>query len=45
VTAPDARGRIAEQIVGRERELDLILAAVATGRDIMLEGPPRATPS
>jgi MoxR-like ATPase len=40
VTASDPRGRIAEQIVGRERELELILAAVATGRDIMLEGPP-----
>lgn len=26
--------------MGRERELDLILAAVAAGRDIVLEGPP-----
>ncbi|WP_396655795.1 AAA family ATPase [Microbacterium sp.] len=32
--------RIAEQIVGRERELELTLAAVAAGRDILLEGPP-----
>jgi MoxR-like ATPase len=35
-----ARQRIAAQIVGRERELDLLLAAVATGRDVVLEGPP-----
>ena len=40
MTDPGSRDRIAEQIVGRERELELILAAVATGRDIMLEGPP-----
>ncbi|HET8926510.1 MAG TPA: MoxR family ATPase [Microbacterium sp.] len=32
--------RIAEHIVGRERELELTLAAVAAGRDILLEGPP-----
>lgn len=32
--------RIAAQIVGRERELELTLAAVAAGRDILLEGPP-----
>jgi MoxR-like ATPase len=34
------RERIAAQIVGRERELELTLAAVAAGRDILLEGPP-----
>lgn len=34
------RERIAERIVGRERELELTLAAVAAGRDIVLEGPP-----
>jgi MoxR-like ATPase len=34
------RDRIAAHIVGRERELDLVLAAVAAGRDIVLEGPP-----
>jgi MoxR-like ATPase len=33
-------GRIAARIVGRERELELVLAAVTTGRDIILEGPP-----
>ncbi|MDQ2662151.1 MAG: MoxR family ATPase [Actinomycetota bacterium] len=34
------RERIAGHIVGRERELELTLAAVAAGRDILLEGPP-----
>lgn len=34
------RDRIASHIVGRERELELTLAAVAAGRDIVLEGPP-----
>jgi MoxR-like ATPase len=32
--------RISEQLVGREHELELVLAAVDTGRDIVLEGPP-----
>lgn len=35
-----SRDRVATQIVGRERELELTLAAVAAGRDIVLEGPP-----
>lgn len=35
-----ARRRIGAAIIGRERELDLTLAAVAAGRDIILEGPP-----
>ena len=35
-----ARERIAAHLVGRERELELTLAAVAAGRDIVLEGPP-----
>lgn len=34
------RQRIAAHIVGRERELELVLSAVAAGRDIVLEGPP-----
>lgn len=34
------REHIAAHIVGRERELELTLAAVAAGRDILLEGPP-----
>ncbi|BDI22521.1 MoxR family ATPase [Herbiconiux sp. L3-i23] len=36
----ESRARIAERIVGRERELELTLAAVAAGRDMLLEGPP-----
>jgi MoxR-like ATPase len=34
------RERVARQLVGRARELELLLAAVAAGRDIVLEGPP-----
>lgn len=34
------RDRVRGRVVGRERELDLVLAAVAAGRDILLEGPP-----
>src|SRR5450631_4282790 len=34
------RERIRSLVVGRERELTLVLAAVAAGRDILLEGPP-----
>src|ERR1700678_3864540 len=36
----DTRDRIRARVVGRERELTLVLAAVAAGRDILLEGPP-----
>lgn len=36
----EIRDRVATQLVGRERELELLLAAVASGRDIILEGPP-----
>lgn len=36
----DVMDRIAEQIVGRQYELELVLAAVDAGRDIVLEGPP-----
>ena len=32
--------RIASHVVGRERELELTLAAVGAGRDLLLEGPP-----
>ena len=41
----DTRARIAARVVGRERELELILAAVAAGRDLLLEGPPGTTKS
>jgi MoxR-like ATPase len=36
----DVRDRIRGHLVDRERELTLVLAAVAAGRDILLEGPP-----
>ncbi|PXW35665.1 UNVERIFIED_CONTAM: gas vesicle protein GvpN [Williamsia faeni] len=39
------RARIAERVVGREREVDLLLAAVSAGRDLMLEGPPGTSKS
>jgi len=32
--------RVAAQVVGRAEELELVLAAVAAGRDLVLEGPP-----
>lgn len=34
------RDQIASSIVGRRPELDLMLSAVAAGRDIVLDGPP-----
>ena len=39
------RARIAARVVGRERELELILAAVAAGRDLLIEGPPGTSKS
>ena len=39
------RDRIQADVVGRERELGLVLAAVAAGRDILLEGPPGTSKS
>jgi MoxR-like ATPase len=39
------RARIAERVVGRQREVDLLLAAVSAGRDLMLEGPPGTSKS
>lgn len=39
-TLGETQQRIAARIVGRERELELTLAAVAAGRDVLLEGPP-----
>jgi MoxR-like ATPase len=38
--ADDARSKIAAALVGRQRELELVLASVASRRDIVLEGPP-----
>jgi MoxR-like ATPase len=42
---PAVRDRVRARVVGRERELDLVLAAVAAGRDILLEGPPGTSKS
>jgi MoxR-like ATPase len=39
------RDRVQARVVGRERELSLVLAAVAAGRDILLEGPPGTSKS
>lgn len=39
------RDRVRRHLVGREHELDLVLAAVAAGRDIVLEGPPGTSKS
>ncbi len=39
------RERIRDHVVGREHELDLVLAAVAAGCDILLEGPPGTSKS
>jgi MoxR-like ATPase len=41
----EVRDRIAAGIVGRRGELDLVLAAVAAGRDVVLEGPPGTSKS
>lgn len=41
----DTYGRVAAHLVGRERELTLTLAAIAAGRDIILEGPPGTSKS
>ena len=38
--ASDVRAQVQGQLVGREVELELLLAAVAAGRHILLEGPP-----
>jgi MoxR-like ATPase len=41
----EVRARVARHLVGRERELDLLLAAAAAGRDVLLEGPPGTSKS
>jgi MoxR-like ATPase len=40
ISIGDVRDRIRGRVVDRERELTLVLAAVAAGRDVLLEGPP-----
>jgi MoxR-like ATPase len=45
VSAHALRENIAQGLVGRRRELDLVLAAVIAGRDVLLEGPPGTSKS
>jgi MoxR-like ATPase/Mg-chelatase subunit ChlD len=37
---PETPSTVAARVIGRERETELILAAVDAGRDLLLEGPP-----
>ncbi len=39
------RIELGKRIVGRAREIDLVLAAVTAGRDLLLEGPPGTSKS
>jgi MoxR-like ATPase len=41
----EVQARVRTHLVGRERELSLVLAAVAAGRDLLLEGPPGTSKS
>jgi MoxR-like ATPase len=43
--AATAREAIAGEVVGRARELTLVLSAITAGRDILLEGPPGTSKS
>jgi MoxR-like ATPase len=45
VSAHALREEIGRGLVGRRRELDLVLAAVTAGRDVLLEGPPGTSKS
>lgn len=44
-TVRGIRDRVAGHLVGRTHELDLLLATVAAGRDVLLEGPPGTSKS
>lgn len=39
------RDRVAERVVGRSHELELLIAALSAGRDVVLEGPPGTSKS
>lgn len=45
MNAAQRREEIARGLVGRRRELELVLAAVTAGRDVLLEGPPGTSKS
>jgi len=36
----DLLGRLAGRVVGRQRELEIVVASLAAGRHVLLEGPP-----
>lgn len=40
MTAETTREQVTAKIVGREREIELLLVAVEAGRDLVVEGPP-----
>ena len=44
-TLASRRAALSARVIGRARELDLILAAVVAGRDLLLEGPPGTSKS
>ncbi len=44
-TLASRRAALATRVVGRDRELDLVLATVSAGRDLLLEGPPGTSKS
>jgi MoxR-like ATPase len=40
MTPPDLLTRLELQVVGRRRELELVVAAITAGRHVLIEGPP-----
>jgi MoxR-like ATPase len=40
IAAASTREQVMAEVVGREREIELILVAVEAGRDLVVEGPP-----
>jgi MoxR-like ATPase len=44
-TLATRRAALSVKVVGRSRELDLVLAAITAGRDLLLEGPPGTSKS
>lgn len=45
VTSTSVREAVSSEVVGRRRELTLLVAALAAGRDTLLEGPPGTSKS